>query len=129
MNCCQTVKCKALQHITPCSMVILDNGILCGLHPNPSKFDSFDNTADYSRARSQYKNGSTQITDDKKKTFSCKSSDTRLAKLKSGAIGKSTITSNNCLSFKSVDNNLLKQKLHSVRNSSCVPPPKSRYII
>ena len=129
MDCCKTLKCKARQHITPCSMMYLGNGILCGLHPNPAKFGSFDNTSTFSNARSQYKQGSTEITTNKKKMFSCKSSDVRLSKLKSGAIGKNTITDVGCLSFKSVDNNLVNQRRQSVRNASCVPPPKTRYFI
>ena len=119
------MKCKAVQHITPFAFPQLQNGVLYGLHPNPGKFDSFDNSSSFSSARNQYKNLSEEPL--KKKIFACKSSDSRLARLKSDSIGKNTITKDIGLTFKSVDTNLVKHKLRGVRNASCVVPPKSRY--
>jgi len=105
------------------------NGILYGQHPNPPQFRNFDNSGQYSSSRLEYRRSydSVKTIPIKKKQLASKNASLHILKLKSKEIGSNTITNKGLLTFKSYDPNLTNAKLKSVRNQSCIVPPKASY--
>jgi hypothetical protein len=101
-----------------------NNGILHGLHQNPPQFRP--NSTEYANLKQLYRNSFPTTLNPKKQLLASKSSDSHMTKLKSKNLGKS-IQSDHGLTFKSYDSNLVKSKLHRVRNAGCVAPPKTKY--
>jgi hypothetical protein len=109
------LKCKAKTHQAPNAMLQHNNGTLYGLHQNPPQFRY--NSTEYANLKQLYKNSFPKCLNPKKQLLASKSSDSYMTKLKSKHLGKS-LQSEDGLTFKCYDSNIVKSKLRRVRSVS-----------